>query len=126
MGFWILLVALSLRYLNWTVPVAAFLGIQVNAVLNLVKIAMEHGGKMGQHANAFLRSSSSIFPLRFLVMPFNISLHFEHHCNDAVPWYRLMAYHRELELQVPTELRSKIYKKNGAVWKQLAFNEPIS
>jgi fatty acid desaturase len=81
---WGLFLTISILYLSWAVPVAIFLGIQVISVLNQFKIAMEHGGTIGRREQGFLRSCSSFFPLRWLFMPLNISLHFEHHLNVRI------------------------------------------
>jgi fatty acid desaturase len=116
---WGLFVTVSMLYLSWAVPVAVFLGIQVVSALNQFKIAMEHGGEIGRREQLFLRSCSSFFPLRWLLMPFNISLHFEHHLNYCVPWYDLMNYHRELEKVVPKEIRSQVFHHNFEVWQQI-------
>jgi fatty acid desaturase len=116
---WGLFVTASALYLSWAVPVAVFLGIQVVSALNQFKIAMEHGGNIGRHEQLFLRSCSSFFPLRWLLMPLNISLHFEHHLNSCVPWYDLMNYHRELEKIVPAEIRPQVFHYNSEVWQQI-------
>jgi fatty acid desaturase len=95
------------------------LGAQVTAVLQQIKIAMEHGGAIASHPSIHLRSRTSHFPLRRLVMPFNISLHFEHHLNASVPWYELARYERAIAGLVPAEIRSAVYstrpRRGGAV-----------
>ncbi|WP_181256684.1 fatty acid desaturase [Merismopedia glauca] len=119
-GFiWILSLSLETIYLNWQVAVAAFLGIQVLVVFNTLKITIEHGGEIGRRDNFCLRSCSSFFLLRRLLMPFNISLHFEHHLNYCVPWYDLMNYHLQLKTIVPVEFQADIFKFNGQVWQQI-------
>jgi fatty acid desaturase len=116
---WILSMSLETIYLSWQVAVAAFLGIQVLVVFNTLKITIEHGGEIGRRANFWLRSRSSFFPLRRLLMPFNISLHFEHHLNYCVPWYDLINYHRQLKKIVPMEFQGDIFKFNSQVWEQI-------
>jgi fatty acid desaturase len=116
---WGLLIAGSMYCFNWTVPVALFLGIQVVSALNQFKIAMEHGGEIGRRESVFLRSCSSFFPFRWLFMPLNISLHFEHHLNYCVPWYELMNYHRELKKVVPAGIQSQVFHYNAEVWQQI-------
>lgn len=120
---WAGFIAISVLCGNWPLPVAAFLGLQVLATLNLFKIAMEHGGEIALHDNPYLRSTSSFFPLRSLLMPLNISLHFEHHLNDSVPWYDLPKYHCALKEIVPAEVRSHVFTSNAAVWKRIT--EPM-
>ena len=117
--FWLGLATSMVGTGRWQVLVAAFLGLQILAVLNLFKIAMEHGGARSQAENPFLRSASSLFPLRQLVMPLNISLHFEHHLHAGVPWYRLGGYHQALRERLPEEVRSIVLNKNGEVWQQI-------
>jgi fatty acid desaturase len=116
---WGLFITVSILYLSWAVPVAVFLGIQVVSALNQFKIAMEHGGEIGRREQPLLRSCSSFFPLRWLLMPLNISLHFEHHLNYCVPWYDLPDYHRELAKIVPLEMRSQVFHYNLEVWQQI-------
>jgi fatty acid desaturase len=96
--------------IKWTVPVAIFLGFQVLDILNECKIAFEHGGRAMVQENQHLRSTTSIFPLRRLLMPFNISLHFEHHINFNVPWYSLMAYHKALQAVLPEDVKHDVFK----------------
>lgn len=52
-------------------------------------------------------------------MPLNISLHFEHHLNYCVPWYDLMKYHQQLQVIVPDEFYTDVFKFNGEVWQQI-------
>lgn len=116
---WILSISWVTIYWSWAVAVAAILAIQILVVLNTLKISMEHGGEIGRRDNSLLRSCSSFFPLRSIFMPFNISLHFEHHLNYCIPWYDLMNYHRQLAKIVPPEVYSDVYKFNGEVWQQI-------
>jgi len=116
---WTTIVSLATIYLGWPVAVAAFLGAEVLSVLTQFKIAMEHAGEIAGRENPFLRSVSSFFPLRQLLMPLNISVHFEHHLNCYVPWYDLMKYHRQLEKIVPPEVQKQIFRYNRDVWQQI-------
>ena len=86
-----------------------FLGIHVIVALNHIKGALEHGGALGDHPNPFLRSRTTFFAGRWLVMPLNITLHFEHHLNYRVPWYSLPSYHQELIHIVPAELADSVW-----------------
>ncbi|MEN8131818.1 MAG: fatty acid desaturase [Pseudomonadota bacterium] len=114
-AFWALLIWISLEYLNWTGPLAVFFGAQVTLMINRIKIAMEHGGPMLIRDNHWLKSASSFFPLRQLFMPFNISLHFEHHVNFNVPWYDLKQYHDLLLGIIPSKDQAKVFHKNSEV-----------
>jgi fatty acid desaturase len=59
-----------------------------------------------------------VFPLRWLLLPYNISLHFEHHLNYGVPWYHLGAFHRDvLRLMPPADQRRYV---NANVIRQLS------
>ncbi len=97
--------------------VAIVFGFGVLGALNQIKGSLEHGGAIGFERNRNLRSRTSLFPLRQLLMPFNISLHFEHHLNYCVPWYDLGRYHRILFEGTPEPLRAYIY--NTRVFEQL-------
>ncbi len=117
--FWGVYGFLVIHYVHWTALIAAVIGFKVGQVLNVIKIVMEHGGDYGKQVDPFLRSCSSFFPLRWLFMPLNISLHFEHHLHYCVPWYDLMKYHRELMKLVPQELHHIYWHRNGEIWSQL-------
>ena len=119
---WTLAIILLYFTCGWAVALSFFLGVNIMSILNQCKIAMEHGGKVGQRENYFLRSCSSFFPLRFLLMPFNISIHFEHHLNYCVPWYHLHTYHQKLIKIVPEKLQKDIYKYNQEVLNQICSN----
>lgn len=116
---WTIIMSLAIIYLGWPVALAAFLGADILSVLTQFKIAMEHAGEIARRDNPFMRSVSSFFPWRQLLMPLNISVHFEHHLNCYVPWYDLMKYHRELEKIVPLEVQKQIFRSNGEVWRQI-------
>ncbi len=104
--FWIALATLLTVTHGGHVALAAYLGMQVLAGLNHVKGALEHGGALGDEPEPYLRSRSTFFAGRALLMPFNITLHFEHHLNHRVPWYALVEYHRVLRSIVPAELHA--------------------
>ncbi len=95
--------------LGWPVALSAFLGIHVIVGLNHLKGSLEHGGAIGHEEDAFLRSRSTFFFGRWLVMPFNITLHFEHHLNFSVPWYDLARYHRDLRAIVPPHVSADVW-----------------
>jgi fatty acid desaturase len=116
---WATFIYVSTVYISWEVSVATFFGIQVLSVLNQFKIAMEHGGEIGCRENPLMRSCSSFFSLRNIIMPLNISLHFEHHLNYCVPWYDLLNYHKELRIIVPGQVQKDVFKSNLQVWKQI-------
>lgn len=115
--FWIAALTLLSRTLGAPVALAAYLGIQVLAGWNHLKGAFEHGGDLRDEPEPFLRSRSTFFPGRRLLMPFHITLHFEHHLNYRVPWYALPAYHRALRDLVPAELHAHVW--NHAPLSQL-------
>lgn len=108
--------ACGLRF-GWPSLVALLLGFQVLGALNQLKGSMEHGGEIAREENRNLRSRTSLFPLRWLLMPFNISVHFEHHLNQCVPWYALMRFHRALREVVPEAVQRELF--NEQVWAQL-------
>lgn len=91
----------------------ALCGLQVLSALNQLKGALEHGGTIGQHPNPLLRSRTTFLPFRWLLMPFNISLHFEHHLNATVPWYALPSYHRAIHSLVPEAERPTFFSDSA-------------
>lgn len=78
-------------------------------IINEIKGTLEHGG---QHAVEFyreFRSKTTLFLLRPVFLPFNISIHFEHHLNMRIPWYLLNKFRKEIATVIPDEFKSKIY-----------------
>jgi fatty acid desaturase len=115
---WALVLTLATAFLGWPVAVALFIGIHVLAAWNHVKGGLEHGGEIGHEASPYLRSRTSLFFARWLLMPFNITLHFEHHLNYCIPWYDLGRYHRDLRAIVPAEVWADVV--NPRPLRQLA------
>ncbi|MBK9259524.1 MAG: fatty acid desaturase [Polyangiaceae bacterium] len=107
--FWSSLLAALCMHDAWMSAVAIVFGFGVLGALNQIKGSLEHGGPVGFESNRNLRSRTSLFALRHLLMPFNISLHFEHHLNYCVPWYDLGRYHHSLVEATPEPLRAYIY-----------------
>lgn len=107
--FWIGATALAWNFLGWHVGISLFLGVHVIVGLNFIKGALEHGGAIGREDNPLLRSRSTFFLLRHLLMPLNITLHFEHHLNYRVPWYLLGAYHKALHNVVPKDVADVVW-----------------
>lgn len=97
---------------GWPVAVAAFLGVHVIVGFNHIKGSLEHGGPIGHEAESYLRSRTNLFFGRFFLMPFNITLHFEHHLNAGVPWYDLVRYHRDLRAIVPTHVQEGVWNRH--------------
>ncbi len=79
---------------------------------------MEHGCGLAKQENPFLRTRSSFFYLRWLLLPFNISIHWEHHLVSAIPWYSLPTYHARLQAVIPREVWPYIWN-DGDVIAQL-------
>ncbi|MGC4086740.1 MAG: fatty acid desaturase [Polyangiaceae bacterium] len=115
--FWLLLVTACVRSCGWASAGSLLFGLQVLGALNQVKGALEHGGDIAREPNRNLRSRTSLFPLRWLLMPFNISLHFEHHLNQCVPWYALLRYHQALRKVVPQAVQAELF--NDGIVEQL-------
>lgn len=101
----------------WMSLVAIVFAFGVLGALNQAKGSLEHGGHIALEKNRNLRSRTTLFPLRHLFMPLNISLHFEHHLNYCVPWYDLGKYHRALKAQTPEALQPYLF--NTQVGNQL-------
>lgn len=110
--FWIMVGTASARLFGGSSLGALLLGFQVLGTLNQLKISMEHGGEIGHEENRNFRSRTSLFPLRWLIMPFNISIHFEHHLNQSVPWYALMRYHRAILDIVPEAVQRDLFNEH--------------
>jgi fatty acid desaturase len=112
--FWSALL-ITIYFLNdskqsmWPQAFAIILGIQVLSVFTVIKTGLEHGGVMRNRENEFLRQWTSRFRLRYLLLPFNISYHFEHHLNYAVPWYLLPKYFSNVSDLVPAEIKPLVY-----------------
>lgn len=120
--FWIGAGLVLWRFWSPLACIAALWGLQVLSALNQVKGALEHGGAIGRAEDPLCRSRTTLLPLRFMVMPFNISLHFAHHLNYGVPWYLLGRYHRVLTPTLPAEQRN--YFVNRRVFAQLNGDLP--
>jgi fatty acid desaturase len=120
---WAIIATVTTLTINWTVPVAAIIGLQVAAAQQQIKLSMEHGGRIGKDPNRLFRSRTSLFPLRWLLMPLNISLHFQHHLNYHVPWYDLPRYQRALRGVVPAQVQSLVF--NEDVWEQIAGRKDV-
>ncbi len=115
--FWAILIGATASQLCWYAPLAFLFALQVLGTLNQFKGALEHGGAIGLEPHPLLRSRTSLFFGRRLLMPFNISLHFEHHLNFNVPWYLLPKYHLRLRQIVPPPLQPFVF--NTKCWEQL-------
>lgn len=109
LGFWFAVLTSLWQIGAWMSVIAIVFGFGVLGALNQAKGSLEHGGPIAQEENRNLRSRTSLFPLRHLLMPLNISLHFEHHLNYCVPWYDLGKYHNALKAQTPAALRPYLY-----------------
>ena len=120
---WAILATLTTLTISWTVPVALFLGLHVASAFQQVKLTLEHGGEIGKEENRNFRSRTSLFPFRWLLMPLNISLHFEHHLNYCVPWYKLPRYQRALREVVPQHLQPYVF--NEDVWQLLTGRKNV-
>jgi len=110
--FWASVLTLAAVFVGWPLAVGLYLGIPTVACFNLVKGSLEHGGAIGREASPFLRSRTSLFLLRPILMPFNITLHFEHHLNFQVPWYDLPRYQRDLQAIVPQAVQADVFNRD--------------
>lgn len=120
--FWLISLFLLFQFVH---PVSAAIllhSLFVLMVLNQIKGALEHGGEVAFHENVYLRSRTSLFLLRRLLMPFNITFHFEHHLAFSIPWYNLIRYHKEIYPLVPDSYKNQIF--NREVMEQLKGNLP--
>jgi fatty acid desaturase len=111
-AIWTTAITLVSATAGWASGLALFLGIHVLSSINHIKGTLEHGGAIGHERDPLLRSRTTLFPLRHLLLPFNITLHFEHHLNFQVPWYDLGRYHRALEEIVPKEVWREVINRD--------------
>lgn len=107
--FWLVVLTGLWQIGAWRSSIAIIFAFGVLGALNQAKGSLEHGGAISQEENRNLRSRTSLFPLRHLFMPLNISLHFEHHLNYCVPWYDLGKYHRAIKAQTPEALQPYLF-----------------
>jgi fatty acid desaturase len=111
----------------WSMPVTWLLALHLVFILNEIKGATEHGSAIGLSGLRELRSRSSVMFGHNVFFPCNISVHFEHHLNMWVPWYRLPAYRRALVDIVPPGLHDEIYNTRiGQLWGQLTDRRPTA
>lgn len=101
---WSFLLIVNIYFFKWWLIIPQLFSSNVAMILNLVKVSMEHGGVNLKQDNIFLRSKSSVFMGDKLLMPLNISLHFEHHLNMHVPWYRLKNFYHKTNNSCSDEL----------------------
>lgn len=78
-------------------------------IINEIKGTLEHGGQHGIEFYREFRSKTTLLLLRPVILPFNISIHFEHHINMRIPWYLLNKFRKEIATVIPDEFKSKIY-----------------
>jgi len=112
--YWIPITIINFYVFNIWVTLIQLIAVNLTMVLNLIKVSMEHSGNLKEEANPELRSMSSFFIGRHLIIPFNVSIHFEHHLVMNVPWYNLKKFHNEVFLLVPNEYKSKVYNLTAA------------
>jgi fatty acid desaturase len=115
-GFFEGVLAWSAFYFFLPIKLETFIIILISSnvamVINLVKVSMEHAGAVMDRDDLRLRSKSSFFLLRHLIMPFNITLHFEHHIHPRVPWYRLSDYHKLNRTMMSEQEQKEVFNLN--------------
>ncbi len=111
LGFlaWFSLLLINIYFFKWWLIIPQLFSSNVAMILNIIKVSMEHGGDNQTQDNIFLRSKSSVFIGDKFLMPLNISLHFEHHLNMHVPWYRLPAFYQKTKRSCSNELLSIVH-----------------
>lgn len=106
--FWAFVLTLVAWLVNPWASGALFFGLHILSAWNHIKGSLEHGGAIGKEADPFLRSRSTFFPGRQILMPWNITLHFEHHLNFSVPWYDMVRYHKAIRDIVPQQVWDEV------------------
>lgn len=110
--FWIPMAITNYFIFNLWVTLIQLIAINLTMVINLLKVSMEHSGGLKDEVLPELRSKSSFFIGRNLIIPFNVSIHFEHHLVMNIPWYNLKSFHKEAYKIVPEDMRKKVYNLN--------------
>ncbi len=118
--------ALAWVTVGWWVSLGILMGLQGLSALNEIKGALEHGGAIAHHPEPLMRSRTSLFVGRHILMPLNISMHFEHHLNHTVPWYELMNYHRAIKPLVPEVLRDNLFNRDILAQLLGGLDSPIA
>jgi len=109
---WIIIAASNYFFFNVWITLIQLIAINLTMIINLVKVSMEHSGSLKDETDIDLRSMSSFFFGRHILLPFNISLHFEHHLIMNIPWYNLMKFHKSIQSYLPNEIIDKVYNLN--------------
>ena len=106
---WVTMLLINIFLFDWWLIIPQLLSSNVAMILNLVKVSMEHGGENKFQDSVALRSRSSKFFGDFILMPMNISLHFEHHLNMHVPWYHLKKFYKQTKGSNSRELLNLVH-----------------
>ena len=106
---WGSLLLLDILFFEWWIIIPQVFSANITMILNLVKVSMEHGGDRRYQKEIFLRSKSSRFFGDIILMPMNIALHFEHHLNMHVPWYRLSKFYTMTKKYSSRKLLSQVH-----------------
>lgn len=109
---WVIIGISNYFLFNIWITIVQLIAINLTMVINLVKVSMEHSGSLKSEEDVDLRSMSSFFIGRHLLLPFNISLHFEHHLIMNIPWYNLKRFHDSIKEKLPGAIKSKVYNLN--------------
>ena len=89
---------------SWTLPLVVLGSFHTTLVLSLLRENQEHASGLQEELDPACRSRSFFYPLRHLLIPFNMNYHFEHHLHFKVPWYSLPRYHRDVRRIMPGAL----------------------
>lgn len=94
-GFWKILI------LYWGVPLLTSL-----LLFDYVRAVAEHYGLSYSSDLSNSRNTTGSFLETFLIAPYNVGLHLDHHLHPGVPWYNLRKLHAVLS-------RDPVYKKGA-------------
>ncbi len=106
---WGVLLAINAVFFKWWLIIPQVFSANITMSLNLIKVTMEHGGDSLTQERIYLRSKSSRFFGDGVLMPMNIALHFEHHLNMHVPWYRLKKFYQLTRKNSSKELLDMVH-----------------
>lgn len=123
--FWSSVGAVVGFYVAWYAPLALLYLFNFVLILNVCRIAQEHGSGLQAEPHRLLRARDHFYFGQRLTTPFHMNYHLEHHLNMSVPWYNLPAYHEEVKRCMPEELQPYFINRGlRQIWEQLCGKRP--
>ena len=117
-AFWGILLSFLAWTWSWTLPLAFLGAFHMTLVLSLLRENQEHASNLEKEEDPACRSRTYFYPLRHLLIPFNMNYHLEHHLNFKVPWYELPAYHLAVREIMPATLHPYFFTETPSAFLQ--------